>query len=470
MYKFLNLFLFFACIAYVSAAGWNREDVSKTLDSHLRKNQIKRYGYEPSPINIRDNINYERKHNYELYKDKDKKLQQYKTNVNEPRQILKQNIPDFRYAINDMEILFNVYPYEPRYEKKILRETLKPSSLCYALTGLLLPKLNEIQINNSPLYGFVIKGARNGDSIANNTLEIRAVLSNIEYPLGTFEFPPTDELHYQIPFLVNYYENASGYNRKYFSYICPLPRFLIDVFHTSSRGLQFNFNGRDIEADELFPITVTYFNGNSKATPIQRTQPTSAEIKKATELINNIGADVKYRNVTNSGPSGNGLQSPLERIFVNESFIKMKEEVRSFLNNSSFTFTSQENIPLYFLILSQNLFKSKPVKTSSIISNVELLNVKANKYNGLLESYELRVTLNGEDVVSVKGVAIKNAKIPVPSGVTSGEKLSVSVSPAYGFELTPQGIKYVFCGFEDQFSKLFDYKMNKLASLVVLSN
>lgn len=450
----------------MSTSFVEKDDFRPQLEGSLRKSQLKKYGKELAPVDIRENIKYKRKNNYELYVDSNKVLQQHKVGVNEPRQILKGNVPELRYAINDLEIIFNVYPFEPRYEKKILRETLKPASLCYTIAGLLLPHLNEIRVDGAPVFGFVIHGTRKSDNTASNVFKIDVVLSNIEYPLGTFEFPVTEELHYQIPFLVNYYENVSGYNRKNFSYICSLPKFLIDVIHTSSSGLQFNFNGKELPAKELFPITVTYFAEHSKSVPVQKAKPSSAEVSTATDFIRRVGTDIKYRFVTNAGPAGTGLQEPLERALANSSFAKMKDALRHFLVNPAVNSLPQEFVTHYFLILSQNLLKKANVKSTQLIKNLELSNVVVDN-SKFLVSFELKLTLEDGNVLAVKGTSARNAKIPVPLSASTGNKHSSDVPPSYGFEVTPSGLKHAFCKYESDFSKLFDYKINKLASLVV---
>ncbi|SBT31352.1 secreted ookinete protein, putative (PSOP1) [Plasmodium ovale wallikeri] len=464
MNRLVILSLLLYVVAAVRAYRNRYEKISKSLnDEFERRNR----NSGNKPFNLRENINYERKNNYELYIDVNGELKQERFNVKEPRQVLKKNMEQFRYLINDLEILFGVYKFNSRDKEKVLRETLKPESLCFTILGLLETNLNKINVDDSPIYGLLINGERNSNEEVSTTLGIYVILSNITVSMGSFTFPELKNAPYQIPYLVGHYDSRSGYKSKQFSYLCPLPTFFIDVIRTTKFGLKVNFNGLDMDARELFPVTLSYALKNGNVLPVQKEDNYKDERKKLIEILKKEGKDISYRFIKDQGVEGNGIKKPEERILVTKSFINSREKIKNFLTSSGKTTMDTDSMAIYFLALSQNLFSKWKNAEAKRLTKIEVTNIQKNNA-GYLAQYTIKLGLEDSTWITTEGI-VKGKNIFVPREL-SGPKNSITydVPFVYGLFLNESstGLTYTFAGLSFLLKKALPYNVNNLSSFV----
>ncbi|CRG93145.1 secreted ookinete protein, putative [Plasmodium gallinaceum] len=460
----MNKLLIISFFLYTIAAfKTNKKERDEKISKVLEKQIAKRNPSGSKPFNLRENIDYKRKFNYELYISSDGELQQQRFGVNETRQIIKKNVESFRYLVNDMEILFGVYKFNSRDTEKVLRETLKPESVCFMIVGLIINVLNKIDIDDASLYGLQIKGERNGNNV-NSTLGISAIFSNITIPLGNFYFPEVKRVPYQVPFLVGYYNSRSGIKHKSFSHICSLPKFLIDVIHTSKDGLKVNFNGNDIDLKELFPATLAYALENSNSLPNLKDDLQKDERTKLLDILRRDASDVPYRRMKDSGIEGEGIEKPADRILATTSFSNARGKVRDFLASSGKSNMDTDSIALYFLSLSQNIYPRTKESESGRITHVKVTNVQKNA-SGYLSSFKLDLGLENSRVISIVGT-VNGKNIYVPKETISSKTITYNVPFSYGLSLNELGLSYGFSGLFFPFNKILPYNLNNLASFV----
>ncbi|ANQ06289.1 Uncharacterized protein PCOAH_00004450 [Plasmodium coatneyi] len=465
MNKLLSLALCLYAVAAVRPPNARYESVSKHLNEELGRRSNSNNG---KSFNLEESIKYERKNNYELYVDSDGELQQERFGVKEPRQLLKKNVDHLRYLINDLEVLTGVYKFNARDKEKVLKETLKPESLCFTMLGLLSNNINKVlPVEDSPIYGLLIKGERNTSTNEVNTeLSIYAILSNLSVYVGEFKFPSLKTAPYEIPFLVGYYNNkGNGFGNKTFSYLCPLPTFLIDVVRTTKFGLKFNFNGTDLDAQELFPASLTHWIEQPSMVPVQTGDKYESERKAMVEVLNKEAKDVTYRKVHDTGMiEGVGIVKAQERILASTSFSNMRETVKSFLSSGGKTPMDGSSSALYFLALSQKLFGKTKDTAQKRVTRVEVSNVVQNK-GGFLQGYSLKLTLEDSTFVAIEA-NVQGKNILVPGKMSSGAA-SMEVPVAYGISVGGgAGLTYSFAGLSFDLSSALPYSMNSLASFV----
>ncbi|CAA9986596.1 conserved Plasmodium protein, unknown function [Plasmodium knowlesi strain H] len=469
MNKLLSLALCLYAVAAVRPPNGRYENVSKNLNEQLEKRGGSNNG---KAFNLKENIKYERKNNYELFVDSNGELQQERFGVKEPRQLLKKNVDQLRYLINDLEVLTGVYKFNARDKEKVLKETLKPESLCFTMLGLLSNNINKVlPVDDSPIYGLLIKGERNTNTNEVNTeLSIYAILSNLSVYVGEFKFPSLKTAPYEIPFLVGYYNNkGNGFGNKTFSYLCPLPTFLIDVVRTTKFGMKFNFNGVDMNAEMLFPATLSHWLDMPSMVPVQTGDKYESERNAMVQVLNKEAKDVTYRKVHDTGViEGEGIVKAQERILASISFSNMREAVKRFLASSGKTPMDEPSSVLYFLALSQKLFGKTKETTQKRVTNVEVSNVVQNK-GGFLQAYNLKLTLEDSTSVTVDAL-VQGKNVLVPSKMSdgsSGASASLEVPVAYGLSVGGNaGLTYSFAGLSFDLSNAFPYSMNNLASFV----
>lgn len=464
MNKLLLFCLFLYSVVAVRPYKERYGNVSKHLDNEFKK----RNPDGGKPFNLKENINYVRKNNYELYVDANGELKQQNYNVNEPRQVLKKNMDKFRYLINDLEVLFGVYELNARDKEKVLRETLKKESLCFTIAGLVSNSLNQINVEDSPIYGLLIQGERDRNYEVNNTLDIYVILSNISVPLGSFFFPEMKRAPYQLPYLVGHYDSRSGIKNKSISYLCPLPEFLIDVMRTTKYGLKFNFNGTDLDVKELFPVTLTNTLETASLLPVQKEDSYKNERNVLLGILQNISKDIPYRKVVDRGVQGNGIINPEERILASKSFSSSRENIKNFVSNSGKSSLDTSSMALYFLALSQNLFERtrNAVPSSNRLTNITVTNVQTNNA-GYLTHYTLKLGLENSRSLTVEGL-VNGKNIFVPKGIQNIETVvSYDVPYTWGIMVSPQeGFSYIFGNFVFDIAKSFSYNVNNLSSFV----
>ncbi|CXI19952.1 secreted ookinete protein, putative [Plasmodium berghei] len=476
MNKLLMLSLFLYGVAAVRPFKGNYDDAVKTINDDLERKSKKNGTMNDKPFNLRENINYERKNNYELYTDIDGELKQQKFNVNEPRQILKKNIDEFRYLINDLEILFGVYKFNPRDKEKVLKETLKPESLCFTIMGLISNHLNELKVNNAPIYGLYIKGERNSNYEVNSTLGIYAILSNITISIGNFTFPEMKNAPYQLPYLVGHYDSRTGFKNKDIAYLCPLPKFLIDVIRTTQFGLRVFYNGADIDVKELFPITLSYALENKSLLPIYKEDSNyKAEKTKLLNILSKEAEDIPFRMIKDKSISGKGIKNPEERLLVSKSFFNSREQIKKFISSSGKTPMDSNSIALYFLALSQNAFSKQKNFAMSRITKINVTNIQKSK-NGYLSQYSIQLGLENNSSITINAV-VNGKNIYVPSILEKNSSIITSGSPSISFETIPysygiyvnegvSGLVYIFADLVFNFNKAFPYNVNNLSMFV----
>lgn len=475
---FLLLSLFLYVVAAVRPVEKKYGKYMNDLDEHLSKQQAKN-GYKNSkPFNLKENIEYKRQNNYELYRNDNGELKQERYSVQEVRQILKQNSPDIRYLVNDLEVIFGVYKYEPRDKEKVLRETLKSESLCFTILGLLSNEINKINITDSTIYGFVIKGSRLRANEAKNSFNIYVILSNTTVPLGTFTLPIFEHAPYTLPYLINFYDRIQNYtyhkkngNDKTISYLCPLPQFLIDVIRTTKFGLKFNFNGQDINVNELFPATLSYVLQKPDNLPVKTNDEKQNERMKLLDTINKYAKDIPYRPVKNNGAVGVGVIIPKERLLASSSFFNAREKVKNFIAKAGKIAMDNYSSALYFIFLSQNLrFQINDNKSKSrLIEKIKIQNVHITN-TGYLQSYTIQLLLTTGTWISANAnVVKKNIFIPTEIIKRATANIEQDILLSYGLEVGPNGngLGYKFGNVEFPLKDVLPYNINALASAVV---
>ncbi|GAW79356.1 hypothetical protein, conserved [Plasmodium gonderi] len=490
MKKLLTLTLFFFAITLVRSHDEGNVSISKTLNDHFKKKNSANNG---KAFNLEENIKYKRKNNYELFVNSNGELKQERYGVTEPRQMLKKNISHLRYLINDLEILTGVYKFNGRDKEKVLKETLKPESLCFTLLGLLSNNINNLlTVEDSPIYGFLIKGEKIPyTNQVKNLLEIYVIMSNISVYLGDFYFPTSKNAPYEIPFLFGYYDNKinGSVNKTSFNYLCPLPTFLIDVIRTTKFGMKFNFNGSDLDAKELYPATLSYWIETPNMLPIQKGDKYKNSRMQMIDLLKKEAKDVSYRKVHDTGLiDGVGIQQAYDRIKASLSFSNALETIKKFLSTSGKTSMdsssssnySEAPTALYFLLLSQKLFtKVKKQEPKSVITKVDISNVKENA-SGYLQAYTIKLTLEDSTCITTDAVVQgKNILMPqnikLKSALKGGEKgtstststVSLDVPFNYGLQVGGNdGLTYSFAGFSFSMSKTLPYSINSLTPFV----
>ncbi|SCO70899.1 secreted ookinete protein, putative [Plasmodium vivax] len=471
----LSLALCLCAVAAVRPPTGRYESVSKSLNEQLgRRGGSSTNG---KAFNLQDNIKYERKNNYELFVDANGELQQQRFGVKEPRQLLKKSLDQLRYLINDLEILTGVYTFNARDKEKVLKETLKPESLCFTMFGLLANHINKLlqPVEDSPIYGLIIKGERNtSTNEVSKELSIYVILSNLSVYVGEFKFPTLKTAPYEIPFLVGYYDSkGSGFKNKAFSYVCPLPTFLIDVIRTTKMGMKFNFNGGDLDVKELFPASLSHWVETPSMLPAQTGDKHDRERKAIIEVLKKEAKDVTYRKVHSTGViEGVGIVQPQERILASISFANMRETVKRFLASSGRTSMDGSSTALYFVAISQKLFATMKDTAQRRVTRVEVSNVVQNKA-GFLQGYSLKLTLEDSTFVATEAlVQGKNVLVPRElrggsgGGVgTAGGAASLEVPVAYGLRLGGgSGLAYSFAGLAFDLSRALPYSVSSLAS------
>ncbi|CAD2100293.1 hypothetical protein YYG_03640 [Plasmodium vinckei petteri] len=477
MNKLLLISLFLYGVAAIRPfKGGNYEEAAKTISEDLERKSKKNGVMNDKPFNLRENINYERKNNYELYTDIDGELKQQKFGVNEPRQILKKNMDDFRYLINDLEILFGVYKFNPRDKEKVLRETLKPESLCFTIMGLISNHLDEFKINNAPIYGLYIKGERNSNLEVDSTLGIYAILSNVTVSVGNFTFPEMKNAPYQLPYLVGHYDSRTGFKNKDIAYLCPLPTFLIDVIRTTQFGLRVSYNGTDIDVKELFPITLSYALENKSMLPIYKENSNYKDEKtKLLNILSKEAEDIPFRTVKDKSISGKGVKNPEERLLVSKSFFNSREQIKKFVSSSGKTPMDENSIALYFLALSQNTLSKQKGFTMTRITNINVTNIQKSN-TGYLSQYSIKLGLENNSNITINAV-VNGKNIFVPSILEKNSTTVTSGSPSISFENIPYsygiyvneggaGLVYLFADLVFNFNKAFPYNVNNLSMFV----
>ncbi|EUD65249.1 hypothetical protein C922_04378 [Plasmodium inui San Antonio 1] len=468
MNKLLSLALFLYAVAAVRPPKGRYEGVSKNINEHLSSRSGSNNG---KPFNLQENIKYKRQNNYEFFVDSDGQLQQERFGVNEPRQVLKKNLDQLRYLINDMEVLTGMYTFNARDKEKVLKETLKPESLCFTMLGLLSDNINKLlPVESSPIYGLLINGERNtSTNEVNKELSIYAILSNISVYVGEFKFPILKNAPYEIPFLIGYYDNkGNGFRNKTFSYLCPLPTFLIDVIRTTKFGMKFNFNGLDLEAKELFPASLSHWIEMPSMVPVQTGDKYDSERKAMVEVLKKEAKDVTYRKVHKTGViEGVGIVKAQERILASTSFSNMRETVKSFLASSGRTSMDGASTALYFMALSQKLFSKMKDTPHRRVTRVDVSNVVENK-SGFLQGYSLKLTLEDSTFVTAEAlVQGKNVLVPRELKKGSSGAASLEVPVAYGLSVGGgAGLTYSFAGLAFDLKSALPYSVNSLASFV----
>ncbi|KJP87869.1 hypothetical protein AK88_02473 [Plasmodium fragile] len=471
MNKLLSLTLLLCCLYSVAAvrpSNGRYETVSNNLNGQLGSRRSSNNG---KSFNLQENIKYERKNNYELFVDSNGQLQQERFGVKEPRQVLKKNVDQLRYLINDLEVLTGVYTFNARDKEKVLKETLKPESLCFTMLGLLSNNINKVvQVEDSPIYGLLIKGERNiNTNEVKNELSIYGILSNLSVYIGEFKFPTLKTAPYEIPFLVGYYDNkGNGFRNKTFSYLCPLPTFLIDVIRTTKFGMKFNFNGVDWDVQELFPASLSHWMDIPSMVPVQTGDTYQMERRAMVEVLTKEAKDVTYRKVFDTGVvEGVGIVKAQERILASISFSNMRETVKSFLASSGKTSMNGPSSSLYFVALSQKLLTNMKDTAHRRVTRVEVSNVVQNK-GGFLQGYSLKLTLEDSTFVTVEAlVQGKNVLVPQEMKTGSSGVASLDVPVAYGLGVGGgSGLTYTFAGLAFDLSLALPYSMNSLASFV----
>ncbi|GAB64845.1 hypothetical protein PCYB_032560 [Plasmodium cynomolgi strain B] len=468
MNKLLSLALCLYAVAAVRPPNVRYGNVSKNLDEQLGSRSSSTNG---KPFNLQDSIKYERKNNYEFFVDSNGELQQERFGVKEPRQLLKKSIDHLRYLINDLEILTGVYTFNARDKEKVLKETLKPESLCFTMLGLLSDNINKLlPLEDSPIYGLLIKGERNtSTNEVNKELSIYAILSNLTVYVGEFKFPILKNAPYEIPFLVGYYSNkGNGFKNKTFSYLCPLPTFLIDVVRTTRFGMKFNFNGVDLDANELFPASLSHWIEMPSMVPVQTGDKYDKERNAAVEVLKKEAKDVTYRKVKDTGViEGVGIVKAQERILASISFSKMRETVKSFLASSGKISMDGPSTALYFMALSEKLLSKMKDTEVKRVTRVDVSNVMENK-SGFLQGYSLKLTLEDSTFVTVEAL-VQGKNVLVPRELKGGKSGSASmeVPVAYGLHVGGgAGLSYSFAGLAFDLNRALPYIVNNLASFV----
>ncbi|CRH02991.1 secreted ookinete protein, putative [Plasmodium relictum] len=462
----MNVLLILSFFLYtISSLKIIRRDQHQHLDDLLAR-ELEKRGLGGKRLNIREQINYQRKNNYELYVTPDGELKHERYNVNEPRQKMKNN-EHVRYLINDLEILHGVYPFSGRDVDKVLKETLKPPSLCFMLAGLLINDLNKINIENSPIYGFLINGEKDGLNVK-NVLEISVILSNVTVPLGSYFFPNVKIYPYQIPFLVGFYSNKYGYKESKISYLCSLPHFLIDVVHTSSSGLVFNFNGNEISFRELFPATLKHSMEIPSFLPVKREDPHESERSKLLSKLQKYSEEVPYRSVKDAKIEGEGIENPAERILVTKTFSAARDKVKNLFSSSGRSSMDINSIVLYFLALGQNIFpKTKPLSLYRV-TMVKIENVQVDSA-GFLSSFQVELVVNDNEK-SISEGSVHGKKILVPREILRTPSIIYEVPITYGLYINAMGLVYGFGGFYFPLSKALPYNVQSLAAYVQKSD
>ncbi|SBS82104.1 secreted ookinete protein, putative [Plasmodium malariae] len=464
MNKLFVLFLFLYVVAAVRPIKEQYREISNTLNNNLKKRNTN----TGKPFNLKESIAYERKNNYELYIDTNGELKQQRNSVNEPRQLLKKKMENFRYLINDLEIHFGVYKFNSYDKDKVLRETLKPESLCFTILGLLTDTLNKITINDSPIYGFIIKGEKNENNEVNSTLGIYVILSNVTVPLGDFYFPKMKNAPYEIPFLVGYYDSRRGYRNKKFSYLCPLPPFLVDVIRTTKFGLKVKFNSLDLDVNEFYPATLSHALENKDLLPVQKSDSFKEERNKMINLLANVAKDVPYRSIINdSHVMGVGFIKPEERIWATKSFSTIKEQIKQFLSSSGRTPMDNEAVAIYFLSLSQRLHININGTKSNKITKIQVSNVQKNNA-GVLEKYTIKLDFENSASTTTNAV-VKGKNIFIPKSLNNIQAtITYEIPPTFGLAVGQggQGVTYTFAELTFPLSNLFPYNVNNLSSFV----
>lgn len=467
MNKLILLSSFFLClVAAVKPVEREYRNAVKTINDDLSKKQG---GNNSRKFNLRESIDYERKNNYELYTNISGELKQHRYGVDEPRQVLKKNSSDIRYLVNDLEVIFGVYKFSASDKEKVLRETLKPESLCFTILGLLSNKINEINVSDASVYGFLIEGDRSSNNHVINALNVNIILSNITVPLGVFSFPEMKNAPYQIPFLVGHYDRKTNFKNSAFSYLCPLPTFLIDVIKTTSSGLKFNFNDKDLNVEELFPATLSYALSNKDMLPTQKEDKFEKQRAKLLTIVSNIASEIPLRKVKNNGAEGKGVSTPKERLLVNESFFIGREIVKDFVSKSGKVPMNAESIGFYFLVLSQNLkFKLDETKyVARLIKSIKIQNVKVDKNENLI-SYTIQLEMGNGKWISTDAVVNKK-NIVIPKEVLKyKEDIVYTVPFSFGLVVSKngKGIDYRFTNTEYHITEVLPYNVTSLAAAV----
>ncbi|VWU51640.1 secreted ookinete protein, putative [Hepatocystis sp. ex Piliocolobus tephrosceles] len=464
MNKFFFILSFFLyTIAAVKAKDAAYENFRNDLNNHLKRRQSDS-GNKKNP-SLKESIEYERKNNYELYIDDSGALQQERCSVGEPRQILKQNFENFRYLVNDLEIIFGVYKFNAYDKEKVLKETLKKESLCFTILGLLLNKINEIKVSDLSVYGFLINGKRDVNNNVHKTLDINIILSNVTVPLGVFDFPEVVYWPYQIPFLVGHYDkNVQFSKNSSFSYTCSLPAFLTDVIKTTTTGLKFNFNGEDLNVNLLFPATLQHAIENPKNLPILKEDEYKYGRNDLLSLIYNYRTEIPIIMMKNNGPTDKAIVEPSQRILANVSFAKAREEIKDALSRAKYIDIDSNSLPLYFIFLSANLNYTVNEKTSNngFISKIKISNIKIDD-NGNLKSYSIHLELENGNSANANGLV--NGKIlSLSKQIMSNKEINYTIPITYGLALANngKGLIFNFANNDYDLKTVLPYNINKM--------
>lgn len=414
---------------------------------------------------LRSNINYKLQNNYELYIDRDGKLNQHKESVRHARILLKNGNQSYRFTLNDMEVMMGVYPINPKDKEKILRQTLKEPSLCYLLAGLLMPHLDNIRIDNGAIYGFIIRGSRNVNNVASDTLDVDVIVANVPISLGSFRFKGNKQMPYPVPFLVSHYQHLTGNMNRNYQYICRMPDVLLDVLYTTKSGVKITFNGQKYPANTFYPYGITSFLENPNNRPVQTRIPPSDKVNFQLREAEQAASDVAIRTLTASGARGTLFRKVDERLMSHVSFQNVKSGLRAFLRNDSNKSLEPTVGVFFFLALAQNLTKGKVSQNSVLgIRKIEVTNITPNS-SGSLGGFVLKL-YTSKSVISINAKIIGNKRIPLPTNIKANGLMMYVIPYTYGLQLRGTGPVFSVLGSTITFSNAFDYKLNSLASSV----